>query len=443
MKRVLIITYYWPPAGGGGVQRWLKFTRYLHEFGWEPIIYTPENPEMPETDESLLADLPPNLLILKKKIWEPYRLYKLFTGKKSDQKIQTAFLSEKKQKSSWLENFSLRIRGSLFIPDARRFWINPSARFLTKWLSENHVDAIVSTGPPHSMHLIAMKLRDTLHTPWLADFRDPWTNIDFYHQLKLTHHADARHHRLEKEVLLKADAVTVVSRGMLLEFEQIIERPYKVITNGYDEADLAHIADIQQDKKFSIAHIGSLVKTRNPQVLWDVLKKLIQEIPGFAEELEIKLVGKTDFEVKEAINAANLGSYIREIDYLPHNQVITEQFKSQVLLLLINNTPNAKLILTGKIFEYLQSKRPILCIGPMDGDAVQLIHETASGLCSSFDDSVSLENNIRILFQRFTEGKTEWESRESGQYSRKNLTRVLANELNRIVNLSEYGQQNS
>ncbi len=443
MKRVLIITYYWPPAGGGGVQRWLKFARYLHEFGWEPIIYTPKNPEMPETDESLLNDIPKDLLVLKTNIWEPYRLYKLFTGKKADQKIQTAFLSEKKQKSNWLENISLQIRGSLFIPDARRFWIKPSSQFLTKWLSENHVDAIVSTGPPHSMHLIAMKLRDTLHIPWLADFRDPWTNIDFYHQLKLSRHADARHHRLEKEVLLKADAVTVVSRGMLLEFEQIIDRPYKVITNGYDEADIAHITDIQQDKKFSIAHIGSLVKTRNPQVLWNALKKLVLDIPGFAEHLEIKLVGKTDYEVKEAIKAANLDHYIKEIDYLPHNEVIIEQFKSQVLLLLINNTPNAKLILTGKIFEYLQSKRPILCIGPLDGDAAQLVHETFAGLCSSFDDSVSLEKNIRILFQRFKEGKTEWESRESGQYSRKNLTRTLANELNRIVNLSEYGQQNS
>lgn len=442
MKRVLIITYYWPPAGGGGVQRWLKFVRYLHEFGWEPIIYTPKNPEMPETDVSLLKDLPNDLLVLKTNIWEPYRLYKLFTGKKSDQKIQTAFLTEKKQKNSWLEDISLQIRGNLFIPDARRFWIKPSSRFLTKWLSKNHVDAIVSTGPPHSMHLIAMKLRDTLRIPWLADFRDPWTNIDFYHQLKLSHNADSRHHRLEKEVLLKADAVTVVSRGMLLEFEQIIERPYKVITNGFDEADIAHIKNIQQDKKFSIAHIGSLVKTRNPQILWNVLSKLVLELPGFSEHLEIKLVGKTDFEVKEAIKTAQLENFIKEISYLPHNEVIIEQFKSQVLLLLINNTPNSKLILTGKIFEYLQSKRPILCIGPMDGDAAQLIHATNSGLCSSFDDSVSLEKNIRLLYQRFTEGKTEWESRESGQYSRKNLTRLLSIELNRITNLSEYGQQN-
>ncbi|NOU47419.1 MAG: glycosyltransferase [Bacteroidales bacterium] len=442
MKRVLIITYYWPPSGGGGVQRWLKFVKYLRSFDWEPVIYTPLNPEIPETDMSLLAEIPENLEILKHKIWEPYRLYKYFTGKSPDDKIQTAFLSEKK-KPNLSEKISVWIRGNFFIPDARKFWIKPSVRFLTKWLEHNHVDAIISTGPPHSMHLIAMKLRDELRIPWLADFRDPWTNIDFYSELKLSHKADNLQHKLEKEVLLKADAVTVVSRGMLLEFEQIIERPIKVITNGFDEDDMKNTEGIIPDKKFSIAHIGSLVKTRNPVVLWEVLSRLIVEKPGFSDVLEIKLVGKIDFEVRTSLEKLGLINYVREIEYLPHNEVIKEQLRSRVLLLLINNTPNATLILTGKVFEYLQSKRPILCIGPMDGDAVQLIQETNSGLCSSFTDAISLKNNILKLFAMYKETTLEMDSIKTEQYSRRNLSRKLAGELNRIVNLSEFGQQNS
>lgn len=442
MKRVLIITYYWPPSGGGGVQRWLKFVKYLRSFDWEPVIYTPLNPEIPETDLSLLEEIPENLEILKHKIWEPYRLYKYFTGKSPDDKMQTAFLSEKK-KPNLSEKISVWIRGNFFIPDARKFWIKPSVSFLSKWLEQNHIDAIISTGPPHSMHLIAMKLRDELRIPWLADFRDPWTNIDFYSELKLSHKADNLQHKLEKEVLLKADAVTVVSRGMLLEFEQIIERPIKVITNGFDEDDLKNTEGIIPDEKFSIAHIGSLVKTRNPLVLWNVLSTLIYEIPEFEQALQIKLVGKIDFEVRTSLENLGLIKYVREIEYLPHNEVVKEQLRSRVLLLPINNTPNAKLILTGKVFEYLQTKRPILCIGPIDGDAVQLIQETNSGYCSSFIDANTLKNNVLELFAMFKEGKTQMESSKSEQYSRKNLTRKLAGELNRIVNLSESDPQNS
>ncbi len=442
MKRVLIISYYWPPSGGGGVQRWLKFTKYLREFDWEPIIYTPSNPEIPEIDNSLLAEIPVDMLVLKTKIWEPYRFYKILTGKSPDEKIQTAFLSEK-GKPSLGEKISVWIRGNFFIPDARCFWIKPSVKFLSNWLKKSHVDAIVSTGPPHSMHLIAMKLHDELRIPWLADFRDPWTNIDFYNELKLSRKSDALHHKLEKEVLLKADAVTVVSRGMLLEFEQIVDRPIKLITNGFDEDDIQNMGDIMSDSKFSIAHIGSLVKTRNPLALWEALKKLIDEVDGFREALEIKLVGKIDFEVRNSIKQFGLESYVKEIDYLPHNEVVKEQIRSRVLLLLINNTPNAKLILTGKVFEYLQTKRPILCIGPLDGDACQLIKETNSGFCSSFDDVNTLKNNVLKLFSMYKEGIIKIESSKASQYSRRNLTQKLVGELNRIVNLSESDPQSS
>lgn len=434
MKKVLIITYYWPPCGGAGVQRWLKFVKYLRDFGWEPMVYTPENPEMPVIDNSLLKDLPNNLTVLKMHIWEPYDVYKIFIGKKKTQQIHTAFLSESK-KPKITEKISVWIRGNFFIPDARKYWIKPSVRFLSKYLKSNKVDAIVSTGPPHSMHLIALKLRKTIDIPWLADFRDPWTNIDFYQDLYLTNWADKKHHKLEKKVLQKADAVSVISKTMAEDMRNLYERKYEVITNGFDiEAD---ISEVTIDKKFSIAHIGSLVKTRNPEILWAVLKHLISSESEksfgrkkFCDDLEIKLVGKVDYSVKESLKHYDLEKYVTFIDYLSHDKVTNVQQQSQVLLLLLNNTHNAKMILTGKFFEYLAAKRPILCIGPIDGDAAEILLSTNSGIISGFNDFDTLKNNLLKYYQAYCSGALAINSIGTEKFSRKNLTFTLSEVLN-------------
>ncbi|NTW26696.1 MAG: glycosyltransferase family 4 protein, partial [Lentimicrobium sp.] len=184
-RRVLIISYYWPPSGGAGVQRWLKFVKYLRESGWEPVVYVPENPEYPAIDESLAKDIPDGIEIIKTPIWEPYSFYKKLIGAGKGERINAGFLSEKKR-PGLTEQFSIWLRGNFFIPDARKFWIRPSISFLTRYLEKHPVDAIVSTGPPHSMHMIALGVKKRTGLPWLADFRDPWTNIDFYHELMLT-----------------------------------------------------------------------------------------------------------------------------------------------------------------------------------------------------------------------------------------------------------------
>ena len=425
MKRVLIITYYWPPSGGAGVQRWLKFAKYLRRFGWEPVIYTPENPEFPETDFSLAKDVPENLEVIKQPIWEPYDTYKKLLGRKKEEKINAAFLSEKK-KSSIPENFSVWIRGNFFIPDARKFWIKPSIKFLQAYLKANPVSAVISTGPPHSMHLIAMEVSKRMNLPWLADFRDPWTNIDFYKDLKLTSRADALHRKLEKQVLSQAGAVTVISRGMEEDCHKLYERRYEVITNGYDpeDTDISHPPEM--DKKFSIAHIGTLVSSRNPETLWIALKEMLFEDEKFAADLEIKLVGKVDYKVMESIEKYGLTSFLRKIDYMPHNEVVKCQQQSRVLILIINNTPNAKMILTGKFFEYLAARRPILCLGPADGDAAAILTETNAGLLADFGDAGAMKNNIRLLYNKYGNGQLNSESRNIEQYSRLELTRKLA-----------------
>lgn len=434
MKKVLIITYYWPPSGGAGVQRWLKFVKYLREFNWEPIVYTAENGEMPEIDESLSKDIPKSVTVLKTPIWEPYSVYKTLIGQKKNQKINAAFLNESK-KTSPLNNLAIWIRGNFFIPDARKFWIKPSVKYLSRYLSENKVDAIISSGPPHSMHLIAKELKRKFpDLKWVSDFRDPWTNIDFYADLKLTRWADKKHKRLEKEVLNESDCVISIGRSLSDELANITgakdpNNKFKVITNGFDEDDLLK-TEVIKDKKFSIAHIGTLVKSRNPEGLWKVLNELVNENDLFKNELEIKLVGKLDISVKESIDKYGLTAYVRKIDYLPHDKVIEEQQRSKVNLLLVNQTQNAKGILTGKFFEYLSAGAPILAIGPVDGDLAEILNETRAGYISDFNDLNRLKKNILELFKDQNIQRNETAIKN---YSRKNLTKKLSDILNDLI----------
>ncbi len=431
MKRALIITYYWPPSGGAGVQRWLKFVKYLPGFDWQPVVYVPENPEYPVLDKSLEKDVPAGAEVLTNKVWEPYDLYKKFVGLKKEEKINAAFLSERK-KPRLTEKLAVWLRGNLFIPDARRFWIRPSVKFLSDYLQQHPVDVIISTGPPHSMHLIALQLKERFHLPWLADFRDPWTGIDFYDDLQLTRFADRKHHRLEKQTLKSADEVVVISEGMKSHLNEILPRDYAVITNGFDEDDVPD-EQIPADAKFSLAHIGTLARSRNPEALWQALQEMAAENHHFAEKLEIKLVGKVDFHVMESLRQHNLEGYLHLIPYLDHDKVLEEQHRSQVLLLLINNTPNARMILTGKLFEYLSARRPILCIGPADGDAARIIRESNSGFVTEFGEVSNLKEQLHQLFDRYLHSENTPRHQQISQFSRRNLTGELARLLDAIT----------
>lgn len=431
LRKVLIITYYWPPSGGAGVQRWLKFVKYLRSFGWEPVIYTPSNPEFPSIDESLAQDIPEDVEVIGTSIWEPYSFYKKLIGASKNERINAGFLSEKKR-PGMAERFSIWLRGNFFIPDARKFWIKPSVKFLTNYLKTNKVDAIVSTGPPHTMHMIALGVKRNNGLPWLADFRDPWTNIDFYHELMLTKMADRKHHHQELSVLKEASEVVVISRSMKTDFLKIYDRNYTVITNGFDAEDVADV-EVTLDKKFSIAHIGTMVKTRNPQALWEALNVLVRDVPGFADGLEIKLVGSVDFSVMDSIAKAGLSGFVNKVAYLPHNEVVKVQQQSQVLLLLINDTPNAKVILPGKFFEYIAARRPILCIGPLDGDAAQVIDDVKAGIVVEKDNQEGIENAIRDFYKEFKNGELSINSKDIEMFSRKALTGKIAERLTEIA----------
>lgn len=430
MKKVLIITYYWPPSGGAGVQRWLKFVKYLRQFGWEPVVYTPENPEAPAIDNSLQKDVPENVTVLKTKIWEPYNLYKSFIGQKKEEKINAGFLTEKK-KPGLTEKISVWIRGNWFIPDARKFWINPSTEFLAEYLKKNKVDAMVSTGPPHSMHLIALGLKRKLNIPWLADFRDPWTNIDFYDKLKLTKSSDEKHKKLELEVLKSADKVTVVSWNWAKDFEKILKRSYEVITNGFDEEDFNQSSSKLEDK-FSISHIGAMNKDRNPNEFWKALKEVLNENDSLKKDLCLRLIGKNDISVIDSIERNGLKGFTETISYLPHNEVLKQICTSQLLLLPLNDTPNTLGIIPGKIFEYLAAKRPIFAIGNENGDSARIIREANAGVVCDFRNKEKIKEELKKMYEEYKNGNLKINSEKIDIHSRKNKTAELAAVLNSL-----------
>ena len=284
-KKLLIITYYWPPAGGPGVQRWLKFVKYLPEFNIQPIVYIPENPTYPIIDNGLESEVSDKAIILKNKIFEPYGLASFF-GKSKTKKISSGIIPNQK-KQSFLEKTLLWIRGNIFIPDARYLWVKPSVKYLKKYIEENNIDTIVTSGPPHSLHLIGLKLKKELNVKWFADFRDPWTTIGYHKALKLSSSAEKKHKALEKEVLTLADTIIVTSKTTKTEFQAITSKPIEVITNGYDVEKIEKQA---LDKKFTLAHIGSFLSERNPMILWKALQELITENADFKNDFRLNLI---------------------------------------------------------------------------------------------------------------------------------------------------------
>lgn len=426
MKKVLVITYYWPPSGGAGVQRWLKFTKYLRQYGWEPIIYTPENPEAPAIDHSLEKDVPEGIQVIKTKIWEPYAAYKRFVGRKKEDSIKGGFLSENKRPSI-TEKISVWIRGNFFIPDARKFWIKPSVRFLVDYLKKNPVDAMVSTGPPHSMHMIALGIKKKLNIPWLADFRDPWTNIDFYDDLMLTKFAHQKHIRLEREVLNTADKVVTVSWNWAKDFEKLCNRMIEVVTNGYDPEDFIGLNSNVTNEKFNLCHLGSMNKDRNPINLWKALAELCLNNGNFKDKLKITFIGQTDFSVFESIKESNLENNVEKIDYLPHQLAMKVAADSNLLILPLNNTPNVDGIIPGKVFEYLALMRPILCIGPEGGDSAKIIQECNAGITADFDNRELMKLTLMKYFNAFNSnaGLPQIETKNLDNYSRKILTQKI------------------
>ena len=423
-KKVLIITYYWPPSGGSGVQRWLKFSKYLRDFNIEPIIYTVDNPSYPIKDTSLESEIPLDLEVLKQPIFEPNYFLSIFGNNKK--KESAGFLNPN---PTLLGRFFQYVRANYFIPDARKFWIKPSVKFLSNYLKNNEIDVVITTGPPHSMHIIGLVLKDKFKIKWISDFRDPWTEIDYFQQLPLTKKANKKHHQLEQEVLEKSDMVIVVGETMKKKFLKH-NHNIEVLTNGFDSYE--NSLTIELDSNFSITHVGSMNTDRNPTILWEVLYEISSENIDFKNNLRIKFIVKIDDTVIQDIQVFNPKNIVR-IPYLDHKEVRKYQASSQVLLLSINQVPNAKGIITGKIFEYLQAKRPILGIGPEDGDAAAILKKTNAGNIVGFNNKIELKAAVLKLYKDFKEERLFVKSINIEQFHRKNITRQLAQVIKKVV----------
>jgi glycosyltransferase involved in cell wall biosynthesis len=431
MKKVLIITYHWPPAGGGGVQRWLKMSKYLRDYDWEPVIFTVTNNEISSYDESLVSEIPKNVETIRVPAWEPFQLYKLITGKKADENVQPGFLDEGSG-NKLIQKLAYWVRGNIFIPDAKRFWIKPARKALAKYLMQNSVDAIASTGPPHSTHLVAMDAKRKFNTPWLADFRDPWTFVDYYHKLRLSSYADRRHHKLEQEVINTADQSVTVTWSWANEFNKMhFQRQVGVITNGYDPADFT-TGTSELDDNFTLTHVGSMNADRNPHALWPALKYLCDQNPNIASKLKIKLIGPVDHVVFQSVEKHLLGGKLEHIKNLPHNEVIPHLKKSAVLLLPLNDTPNIAGVVPGKLFEYLGAQRPILCIGKTDGDSARIINEVKGGVIHDFKDESGLKKTLNDYFDQFQTGNLNIQSTGFRGYGRDKLAGEICSVLDRI-----------
>lgn len=410
-KKALLITYYWPPAGGPGVHRWLRFSNYFTENGWDLTVYCPDNAAWPVVDEKLLEEVPSTVTVIRQPIFEPHKFFQKKAGFTGGAGLGST------TKKGWLKQLMIWVRGNLFIPDARRFWINPSYRFLKNYLNEHpEITHVISTGPPHSMHVIAKKLKE-IHPniKWVADFRDPWTEIDYYQELNIGKRADNKQKKLEKEVLSKADLVISIGNDCAAGLEKIGGRKVEIITNGFIFPEFDE-KQVELDKKFTISHFGSMAPSRNPLVLWQALEQLIQENSDFANHLQIQLYGTVDFSIIKSIEEHGLAHYLAPIQQMSHAESIVKQRKSQLLLLIANQTANTKGILTGKFFEYLGAKRPILAIGQKESDLENIINETESGFFVGYEDVESAKNCIQTYFKAFLNKNLFVESKNTAQF---------------------------
>lgn len=437
MKRVLIISYYWPPTGGSGVQRWVKFAKYLPSEGWQPVIYTPENPEQLAVDESLAAEVPEAAEVVKTRIIEPYELYKKLLRRSGHSKEAVEVNPVNAQNKSLLQKAAMWVRGNLFRPDPRCLWIGPSVRFLKKYLSEHPVDLIVSTGPPQSMHMIGLRLSRETGLPWLADFRDPWTKIFYFKHLAMTPATERWHKKMEKMVLDEASAVVAVSPLVQQEFQAMTDTPVELITNGFDECDFSSEPCTEAyggaSQEFTITHTGLFAADGNPTVLWDVLAEKCHADEAFRKLLRIKLIGKTDDQILKALKDRGLESSLVNMGYQTHSVAVDQQRQASVLILPLRKEPEYKAVLPGKLFEYLASRRPILGIGQPDGAMAMIVEETRTGTVIDWNDKEGISQYIEQCWKRHLEGRLSSDGADLSRFTRHNLTRRMAGLFDKII----------
>ena len=377
MKRVLIITYYWPPSGGIAVLRCLKFAKYLRDYGWEPVVFTAENAHYPTLDPTNERDVPADLEVIRHPIREPYAAYKKFMGKPADENVNNVFYTDE-QAGGWKHDLAVWVRSNFFIPDARAGWIRGAVKRILRYLENHPVQAILSDGPPHSNTRIATLVSRATGLPWLADFQDPWTQVDYYQMLKLTPWGRRKHERMEQEAFRQAKLTTIVSPHWKRDLEAIGADNVHVLYWGYDPADFAGLQR-KPHAKFTLTHLGIMGHDRLPENLFAALAQLKETEPQFAEDFELRLYGQVDHRVRERVEAHGLAEQTNYAGTVTRGEALQEMKNSHLLLLLLNQQDNAAGRIPGKLFEYLAVRRPIVNFGPANSDVADILKDTRAG----------------------------------------------------------------
>ena len=428
MKKVLIVTYYWPPAGGPGVQRILKFVKYLPEFGWKPFVLTVKNPDAPVYDESLSGDVPREAKVFKTKSAEPFALYKKFTGKKPTDTIPNDVLINK-ENVTFREKLARFVRANFFIPDAKVGWIPFAVKKGKEIIEKEGIDLIFTSSPPPTVAIIGKKLARATKVKWVADFRDPWLEIVYYQNLKRNRLTVAIDAALEKSTLSATDAMVTISDDIanLLENKANGKKCF-VIPNGYDETDFVNVED-EKNEKFTIAYTGSISKDRVPYALFAALSRFKKE--GI-EDVKLKFAGRFAPEFHEEIERHGLENYFELMRFVPHNESTKILLHADALLLVIDKVPNNKGFLTGKMFEYLGCKKPIYAIGPVDGDANKILQETDSGKMIDYEDEEGAYTLLKEYYENWKKNTIPFRF-DSSKYSRKEITRKLSEIFGEVI----------
>lgn len=432
MKKVLYITYYWEPCGGIGPLRSLKFGKYLNSFGWEPVVYAPLDATYPLIDTLSDHQLPENLKVIKQPIFEPYSFFNILTGKKKEEQVKDVF-AVSDGKDPWTKQLGIWVRGNFFIPDARKFWIKPSIRFLKKYLKENPVDAIISHGPPHSTHLIALAIKKHFGIPWIADFQDPWTQVDYYYKFKLSKWADQKHRQLESDVLQHADKIVIVSKSWSEDLSILANKKVNYIPWGFDPDDFKSLKPHQASGKFIISHYGTFGSDRNPLELWEAMGRLVQENEQFSQLLEIQLAGSIDISILNAIEKNGLTKNLNNLGFINRNIALQKMIDSDVLLLLLNRAENVQGRIPAKIFEYLACKRPILVIGPHGADVPNIVKECSAGLTAAFDKPEESYQALKLMFENFIKKQNLFSFEKIEQFHASQIAHQMSELLNSIT----------
>ena len=433
MKKVLIISYYWPPSGGISVLRSLKIAKHLRQFGWEPVIFTPENADYSTVDQNNFTDIPEGIEIHKIPTIEPFKIFKWVTGLKKDANLNNV-LSAHDKKMGLMYKFSVWVRSNFFIPDARAMWIKPSVKYLLNYLKNNKIDAIFTDGPPHTNTRIATLLKQKTGIPWLSDYQDPWSQVDYFQELILTDWGLKKHLKQEQEAFQAADKTTIVSPTWKKDLENIGAHNVDVIYWGYDPEDYTNI-EIKPAirSKFSMLHAGVMGFDRNPKALFKSIYELSQEIKGFKDDFELILYGQVDQSVKESIQEHQIESMVTYAGNVIRKEAIDGIFSAQILMLLLNQQPNAMGRVPGKLFEYLASKRPIFNLGPTGSDVAKLLDKANAGVNYQYQDGSGIKAYLTMQYTKFKTGELSNNmDSQIEEYTHQNLTQRIAGYLDQI-----------